>query len=195
MLQLAIHPERLRHAAREELADELDHYSPVDTVSGFLEGMEVEEAGHVETMRYLDLKLTLAGDSLVKVDRASMAVSVEARSVLLHRDVLELASRIPPERLAAPTRSKDTLKEAVASWLPHDLLHREKMGFAMPSGRWIAEGRKGFSPNLEDDPPLAELVDPELLEDLVRSHREGETDETLRIHALYILNRWLRRWV
>lgn len=195
MLRLALPPEGLRRAARGPLADEMAHYSPVDTVAGHMDAIEPEDAGLIDTMRYLDLKMTLAGDILVKVDRASMAVSLEVRPVLLHREVLDLASRIPPERLAGPSRSKDALKSAVGPWLPHDLLHRDKQGFAMPLGRWIAAGSRGFSPELDEDAPLADLVDPTLMEDLLRAHRTGQSDETPRIHALYLLNRWLRQWL
>jgi hypothetical protein len=85
----------LREAARGPLAEALKHYSPMDAVLPLLHKARPEEVGLVNSMRYLDLKLTLAGDILVKVDRASMAVSLEVRPVYLHRDLVALARRIP----------------------------------------------------------------------------------------------------
>src|SRR2546425_11996950 len=76
MLTTAFSMGDLRAAARGALAEALKHYSPADTVLHLMSKVPPQKMGLVNTMRYLDLKLTLAGDILVKVDRASMAVSL-----------------------------------------------------------------------------------------------------------------------
>src|SRR5262249_50628729 len=99
----------LRATARGPLAETLKHYTPVDIVRPLLRKAASAEVGLINSMRYLDLKLTLSGDILVKVDRASMAVSLEVRPVYVHRDLLALASRIPTENLADRSHSKEAL--------------------------------------------------------------------------------------
>ena len=79
-------------------------------------------------MRYLDLKLTLAGGILVKVDRASMAVSLEVRPVFLHRTVLDLAASVPPALLVDGRQAKKLLRSALRPWLPGSILDRRKKG-------------------------------------------------------------------
>jgi hypothetical protein len=96
----------LRGAARGELTDALKHYLPVEVVSTLLRNAPPGKVGLVNASRYLDFKLTLAGDILVKIDRASMAVSLKMRLAYLHRDLLDLASRVPPRLLAGRNHSK-----------------------------------------------------------------------------------------
>jgi len=183
----------LRAAARGPLAQTLREYGPRDVVVPLLRKARPEEVGLVNAMRYLDLKLTLAGDILVKVDRASMAVSMEVRPVYLHTDMLTLAGRIPPQRLADRRQTKKVLKSALRSWLPESILGRRKMGFAMPLGRWVRGElsqlfRENTSRNLVDD-----LLDERLLKRIsgADSTAVGGTAIT---HSLFFLNRWLATW-
>src|SRR5258707_4364716 len=122
----------LRTAARGALAETLKHYSPMDVVGPLLSKAPPKDVGLVNAMRYLDLKLTLAGDILVKVDRASMAVSLEVRPVYLHREVMALAGKIPPGLLVDRKQAKKALKSAFRPWLPNEILYRDKIGFGVP---------------------------------------------------------------
>src|SRR5260370_9273864 len=112
----------------------------MDVVGPLLSKAPTKDVGLVNAMRYLDLKLTLAGDILVKVDRASMAVALEVRPVYLHRDMLHLASRIPSRLLADGSHSKKLLKSALRAWLPDSTLARPKMGVSLPLGKWLTCG-------------------------------------------------------
>src|SRR5207237_447217 len=121
----------------------------------------------------LDLKLTLSGDILVKVDRASMAVSLEVRPVYVHRDLLALAGRIPAQNLADRSHSKEALKTALQLWLPDSVLRRRKMGFALPLKRWMKNDlRRFFRPDGADD-ALCDLLDRALLEKFASTHMDG----------------------
>src|SRR5260370_8651903 len=105
----------------------------MDVVRSLLSKARPKDVGLVNAMRYLDLKLTLAGDILVKVDRASMAVSLEVRPVYLHREVMALAGGIPPRLLVDRKQAKKALKRAFRPWLPNSLFYRDKMASAFPS--------------------------------------------------------------
>jgi asparagine synthase (glutamine-hydrolysing) len=184
----------LRTAARGRLAETLKHYSPRETVEPLLRKAPPKEVGFVNAMRYLDLKLTLAGDILVKVDRASMAVALEVRPVYLHRDIMALAARIPPGLLADRRQAKKALKAALQPWLPGHILHRKKMGFAMPLKKWInSDLNQVFSEDLEGS-PVEELLDRAVVKKLTRSHAAGHGDHTYAIHSIVFLKHWLDLW-
>ena len=145
-----------------------------------------EQVGLVNTLRYIDLKHSLAGDILVKLDRACMAVALEVRPVYLHRDMLDLAAAIPSAQLVGRKHAKETLKVALESWLPAGNIRRGKQGFIAPIGRWLqdstgAEWTKGA------DSVLPELLDPSLL-------RDGSRGPPRHALQLLLLDRWLARW-
>jgi asparagine synthase (glutamine-hydrolysing) len=193
-LTLGLPHRALKQVARGELAETLKHYSPMDVVAPLLRKAPPAEVGFVNSMRYLDLKLTLAGDILVKVDRASMAVSLEVRPVYLHKDIMTLAARIPPELLADRRHSKEVLKRALKKWLPESLLYRRKMGFAMPLKNWIGNGLLNSFAQKNGKNPVDEVLDPNLLKTAAQKHLSGEADMTSTIHSLFFLKHWLNRW-
>lgn len=185
----------LRRIARGELARCLAEYSPSDLVRALLRRAPPEEVGLVNAMRYLDLKLTLAGDILVKVDRASMAVSLEVRPVFLQRDMLALAARIPPRVLATRREPKQALKAAVRPWLPDSIVSRPKMGFAMPLKNWFGNDAVSLTQHFPEAQAIDDWIDGEVLNGLLGMHRRGGANHTSRIHALSFLKRWGSRWL
>jgi asparagine synthase (glutamine-hydrolysing) len=191
LLTTCIRPEELRSVARGELADALASYDPYDVVRDHLRQAPPEQVGLLNAMRYLDLKLTLAGGILVKVDRASMAVALEVRPVYLNRRMLDLALAAPPELLADTRGAKRMLKSAFDGRLPASVLRRPKMGFAMPLGRWLRDGalsqpRAGGA--------AAALVDPAYVRETAEDHAAGRRNRTAILHSLVFLDHWLERW-
>lgn len=185
----------LRTMGRGALAGALQHYTPMDALVPLLRQAPPERVGLVNAMRYLDLKLTLAGDMLVKVDRASMAVSLEVRPVYLHQDMLALAGRIPPERLVDRHQSKKLLKSALMAWLPEPLLYRRKQGLAMPLGKWLNSDLRKLVAQNHQPSPVDDLLDSTLLEKMVEIHSAGKDDFASRIHSLFFLKEWFAEWV
>jgi asparagine synthase (glutamine-hydrolysing) len=194
MLTTAFQPAELQKSARGPLAAALRNYTPVDTVRQLLRRAPPEDVGVMNAMRYLDLKLTLAGDILVKVDRASMAVALEVRPVYLHRDILTLASRIPSHLLADRTCSKKLLKSSLSAWLPDSILNRPKMGFALPLGKWLTGDLRHFA-TAGDSGALSELLDDSLPRTLFSRHESGTPGLTSRIHNLFFLKHWMNKWI
>src|SRR5207248_9304014 len=95
-------------------------------------------------LQHLDLETYLPGDILTKVDRMSMAHSIEARVPLLDHTLVELAATIPPELKLRGRTTKYVFKQALAGRLPEAILHRPKRGFAVPLGAWFRHGLAGF---------------------------------------------------
>jgi asparagine synthase (glutamine-hydrolysing) len=185
----------LREVARGPLREAVEARSPRDVVRPLLERAPPEEVGAVNSMRYLDFAFTLAGDILVKVDRAAMAVSLETRPVYLHPSLLELAGRIPPERLAQPSEAKRLLKKSLRPWLSDELLYRPKSGFALPLGDWLRDGRAPLADRGPGPDPLDELLDPRFVAEATRAHQGGRSDATALLHAVGFLRGWLQRWL
>ena len=184
----------LRTAARGALAETLKHYSPMDVVGPLLSKAPPKDVGLVNAMRYLDLKLTLAGDILVKVDRASMAVSLEVRPVYLHREVMALAGRIPPRLLVDRKQAKKALKSAFQPWLPNEILYRDKMGFGVPLKKWINGDLSHLFSGSTQGGPLEGLLDSSLVARMKQQHLSGSADLTSAIHSVALLNSWLGKW-
>jgi asparagine synthase (glutamine-hydrolysing) len=185
----------LRQVARGPLAEALRDYDPGMLVEQLLADAPPEKVGLINAMRHLDFALTLPGDMLVKVDRASMASSLEVRAVYLHRDVMELAAAIPPHQLVNRGAAKLLLKDAVRPWLPDALLDRKKQGFAMPLPQWLRQesGLGGMmQPDVES--PLDELLDTSNLASLRAAHTKGTRDATGMLHGTFVLRQWLDRW-
>ncbi|HZR95366.1 MAG TPA: asparagine synthase (glutamine-hydrolyzing) [Gaiellaceae bacterium] len=193
LLTTAFEPADLRVAARGELADALEHHDPFAVVERHLRAAPVADVGLVNAMRYLDLKMTLGAGILTKVDRASMAVSLETRPVFLHRSLLDLAGRIPPRLLASGSEAKKVLRSAFRPWLPAVALDRPKQGFAMPLGQWLRDEVALRLDRRFDERPISQLVAPELVHRLAAEHASG-LDRTSKLHSLLFLDQWLERW-
>ena len=182
----------LRRIARGPLAEALKDYDPALMIEELLADASPDEVGLINAMRHLDLALTLPGDMLVKVDRASMASSLEVRALFLHREVMELAARIPPASLANRDAAKLLLKDAARPWLPDALLDRRKQGFAMPLPQWLKQ--EPAMMQREGESPVDQLLDPAEIASLQAAHASGARDATGMLHAVSVLDQWFARW-
>ena len=187
----------LREVARGPLAEALRDYDPHRLVSRHLRDAPPEKVGLVNAMRHLDFALTLPGDMLVKVDRASMAVSLEVRPLFLHREVMELAAAIPPAALASDRAAKIALKEAVRPWLPDALIDRPKQGFALPLPEWLT-GDSAVAAEVHGATTsgrVGEVLDLERLAHISRSHASGAGNYTAMVYSAFVLDRWFAKWM
>lgn len=143
----------------------------------------------------VDLSTYLPDDILTKVDRASMAHSLEARVPLLDHRFVELALRLPLSSKFRGLRGKRLLRKLLARHLPSRLFERPKMGFGVPLGRW-------FRTELRD--LLLDYTSPErvkregffapgLIRTMVREHLEGRRDHQYSLWVLLMFQMWLER--
>ena len=138
----------------------------------------------------------LPGDLLVKVDIASMTNSLEARSPFLDQKVMEFAARLPAGYKIKGLVKKYILKKAVSGFLPRENIHRRKMGFGMPIGKWFREDLKG----LLTDTLLSEVslkrgyFQPETVKGMVKEHLAGKKDNAFQLWSLLMLELWHRRF-
>jgi asparagine synthase (glutamine-hydrolysing) len=139
----------------------------------------------------------LPNDLLVKVDIATMAVSLEARSPFLDHHVIEFAASLPEKFKLRGLTSKYLLKRILKKLLPAENLDRRKMGFGVPIGHWF---RGKLQPFLRET-LLAEaalkrgLFKPEAVKQLVELHTRGERDYSHQLWTLLMLELWFQRFI
>ena len=145
-------------------------------------------------IQYLDLKTYLVGDINTKVDRASMAHALEVREPLMDHALVEWLATLPSSLKVKGGEGKYLLKRAMEPYLPHELMYRPKMGFAVPLGRWfrgpLKERVRGslLGPRLAD----TDLFDPTYLRRLVDDHQSGRRDYSAAIWTLLMFDSFLR---
>lgn len=146
---------------------------------------------------YVDLHSYLPGDLLVKVDIATMAVSLEARSPFLDHRVVEFAAALPPRWKLKGREGKHILKETFADLLPPEILRRPKRGFAVPISRWFRGELKSYLRDVLLDPSSLGrgYFDPARVRGLVEEHQKGRRDHTYRLWALLALELWHREFI
>jgi len=142
--------------------------------------------GFVERMMYVDSLNYLPDDILVKVDRASMAVSLETRAPLLDHRVAELAWRLPFSAKVRAGTSKWALREIVYRHVPRDLVDRPKAGFAVPLADWIRGPLRQWARALTEPARLRQegFFDPVVVSQL---HDRVEAGQQHRVHQLWVI--------
>ncbi|MFA5255282.1 MAG: asparagine synthase (glutamine-hydrolyzing) [Candidatus Omnitrophota bacterium] len=157
---------------------------------------------YISKLQYLDMKTYLCDDILTKVDRASMANSLEVRVPLLDHLFMEYVAAIPSSLKIRGASGKYIFKEAMARDIPGEILRRPKMGFAVPMTSWLRNELKEI---VEEDIFLPggiirQLFDPAYVKNMwqtvLYSNMRGfrDTDFSYRIWLLFIFSRWFKKY-
>ncbi|HYY93135.1 MAG TPA: asparagine synthase-related protein, partial [Pyrinomonadaceae bacterium] len=154
-------------------------------------------AGVVDAALLADTMTYLPNDLLVKVDIASMAVSLEARSPFLDHHVIEFAASLPEGLKLRRLTTKYLLKKALRGLLPRENLTRGKMGFGVPVGHWLRGPMQGFLREqlLSERSARRGLLRPEAVRRLVELHARGERDLGNQLWTLLMLELWFQRFI
>ncbi|MBF0562725.1 MAG: hypothetical protein HQL37_12035, partial [Alphaproteobacteria bacterium] len=146
---------------------------------------------------WADLHTYLPDDLLVKVDVASMAFGLEARSPLLDHHLMEWAAAIPAEQKMRGGVSKSLFKAAVARLLPHEVIHRPKMGFGVPVDRWLTGPMAGLARDLLTSERFRSrgLIRPDWIAWAMARNHDGRAVLWHRLWALLMLELWYREWI
>ena len=138
----------------------------------------------------------LPDDVLTKVDRASMAVSLEARAPLLDPELAAFAHSLPYHMKLHGLTRKWILKRALRGKLPGSVLRKRKQGFRPPSVDWLRGPLRAEVERLLEPQRLARggVLDPQGAARIAREHLTGEQDHRKQVWALYVLERWRERW-
>ncbi len=140
-------------------------------------------------IQYLDMKTYLPDDILAKVDRASMAVSLEVRAPLLDHELIELSARIPSSLKLRGTDGKYILKKAMLKTVPRDALYRKKQGFAIPLDRWFRKDIKDMAYEMVVKKTDGYL-DQKYLRKIWDDHQSGYFDRAAYLWAVLMFRKW-----
>lgn len=144
----------------------------------------------------LDYRSYLRDNLLVKVDRATMLSSVEARAPYLDRDVTAFALSLPPNLRVRGLTTKWVLKKAAEKWVPREVIYRRKRGLSVPVASWINRGLRSEVDRLLEPERLRKqgLVDPALVANLLAEHRANHANHAKSLWAVVMLQYWIENW-
>lgn len=140
-------------------------------------------------IQYVDIKTYLPDDILAKVDRASMAVSLEVRAPLLDQQLMERLATMPSSLKLRGRTGKYIMKKALEPILPDNILYRSKQGFAVPLARWFRGELKDFARDhlfRSDDG----IFDHQFLQKIWQQHQSGHYDRSAHLWAILMFRKW-----
>ena len=144
-------------------------------------------------MTYWDAVSYLPDDILCKVDRASMAVSLETRVPFLDHRVAAVAARIPASMKVGAGAGKQILRKLLAKSIPAELIDRPKAGFGIPLGEWLRGPLRSWSSDLLSESRLARegWFDPAVIQERWKEHLDGSSDSASAIWAILMFQAWV----
>lgn len=178
------------------LAEDLLKMGFRDTFEVFSKHFEVARAAHpLNQLLYVDAKTFLLDDNLTKVDRMTMANSLEARVPLLDHEVVEKVALISPDQKARGLQTKRLLRRAAKGLLPPEIRRGKKKGFTPPLPYWIQHELREFIEDLFSEKRLAEtgLLNADHCQGILREHMNGVRDRNREIWAVVALVCWLEK--
>jgi asparagine synthase (glutamine-hydrolyzing) len=154
-------------------------------------------SGILDAVLLTDQMTYLPNDLLVKVDIASMANSLEARSPFLDHKVMEFAASLPENLKMRGIETKSLLKKVAARLVPREVVYRRKMGFGVPVGKWFRGEMKDFVRDslLSEKSLNRGIIKKESLKKYVSEHTNAERDHTFQIWTLLMLELWFQKFI
>jgi len=167
---------------KEKKQDYMKHY----------QGFKSWSTDFLQRAADLNIKLWLENDSNVKVDRASMAYSVEVRSPFLDYRVVEFARSLPMHFRYEKGRQKKILRDILKEYIPEEVFDQPKHGFSVPIGDWMRTELKDEFMSVLNDEFLNSVpnLDVSKFKTLLKEHMAGENDHTAHIWKLFVLSKW-----
>src|SRR5712692_9444371 len=187
--------ETLRRLLSDELVD-LARSGP-DLAPFARLAAEGEAPDYVSTLQHIDMATYLPDDILAKVDRMSMAVSLESRVPLLDHRLMEFVATIPSSLKLRNGRGKYLLQRAMTQDLPGEILTRKKMGFGVRIGAWLRRELRDMTRDVLLGPRARQraIFRASEVEGLLATHDAGRRDCSARLWSLVCFELWMRQWV
>jgi asparagine synthase (glutamine-hydrolysing) len=174
---------------------ELKGYSPYEQIAKYYKEADTDDP--LFKMLYLDVKTYLPNDYLVKVDRASMANSLEVRPPFLDHEFMELTAQIPSSLKIRGKSQKYIWKEAMRKKLPKKILAKKKKGFDVPVGLWLKDQLKdSFTEKVLSGKSItSNILNLSEVEKMYKDHLCGYRNRSLELWTIYIFELWYRLFI
>jgi len=156
----------------------------------------LEDADFAHSIMYSDAITYLPGDILVKVDRATMGVSLEARTPYLDHQVVEFAWQLPLSLKIRPPWSKYVLRQVLYRHVPRALIDRPKQGFSVPIGEWLRGPMREWAEDLLGESRLKQggVLNPKTVRAMWRQHLSGAREWRNGLWNVLMLQSWREHW-
>ena len=180
-------PDEKPRLLSRDFQDSLGGYESIGVLQHHYDRAGTEDA--LSRIQYVDIKTYLPDDILTKVDRASMAVSLEVRAPLLDHQLMELTAKIPSSLKLRGTTGKYIFKKAMAGVLPPEILHRRKQGFAVPLAHWFRHELRDVAHDAvfpRDDG----ILNKPFLKKIWDEHQRGTYDRSSHLWAVLMYRQW-----
>lgn len=160
-------------------------------------GLPKTDLSMAEKMMFWDAVGYLPNDILTKVDRASMAVSLEARAPLLDKRIYEYVWRLPENVKIKNGQGKWLLRQVLKRHVPAKLFERPKQGFNIPVGEWLRGPLKGWADGLLDEKTLQDqgFLDAQIIRDTWHAHLNGHGHHGDALWTILMFQAWQQRWM
>ncbi|MGH1456421.1 MAG: asparagine synthase (glutamine-hydrolyzing) [Alphaproteobacteria bacterium] len=158
--------------------------------------MQVEGLGFAESMMYWDVISYLNGDILTKIDRASMAVGLEARAPLLDQRIYEYVWRLPMEMKIRNGQGKWLLRQVLQNHVPSELFNRPKQGFSVPIADWLRTDLRDWAEDLLDEKTLKDqgYLDYKKIRKTWDQHQKGRGSHANKLWTVLMFQSWHKNW-
>ena len=181
-------PDEKAHLFTRDFQQQLADYDSLEVLRKHYD--EADTTDPLSRIQYVDIKTYLPDDILAKVDRASMAVSLELRAPILDHKFMELVASIPSSMKLRGRNGKYILKKAMEPLLPRDILYRAKQGFAIPLNRWFRRELKDFAYDLVVANKKDDLLDRDYLSMIWKQHQAGTFDRSAYLWTVMMFRKW-----
>jgi len=173
-----------------ETKSQLGDYHPSKLTTDAYESSDGPD--HLAKILYTDMKTYLPGDILVKVDRMSMANSLEVRAPILDKEVIEFAASLPSGMKFHHGEKKHILKQAFKPLLSDDILYRKKMGFSVPLASWLRDEIKDLAENylFTKSTGIQQFFDMQVVQELWQQHQTAKADHSTLLWSMLMFQMW-----
>jgi asparagine synthase (glutamine-hydrolysing) len=188
----AVSPEIKQTLLDPDIWKELGGYDTADVFRTYYD--KASGANPMARIQYVDVKTYLTDDILVKVDRASMANSLEVRAPMLDSQFMELAAKIPTSLKLNGMSGKNILKKAFSPLLSDNILYRKKMGFGVPIAQWFRNDLKEMAHDIIFSNQNGDWLECRTVGKVWDQHQSGLRDRSTELWAIFMLNLWRRQF-
>jgi asparagine synthase (glutamine-hydrolysing) len=172
-----------------------DTISDVSLIEDYYEKYKNQTDELSQTL-YTDIKMVLEGDMLAKVDRMSMANSLETRAPFLYPDIIEFSTKIPSQYKIQNKKTKFILKETFSDILPKKIISASKRGFGIPIGKWFRGDLKNEFLNVTNRKFIENqnLFNYEYIQKIFNEHQNKKENRGRELWTLFVFQKWYKKY-